>query len=162
MSIYLVRTIFSFINHNMLYLIAPFDVEASLSSTLLLLEGTSFAIRVEDWCCGNCIELSAGQVDRPVASSKWEETGGMDTSGGESMIWGLYLLTFNIFSTFILFLSFIYLLERMSRGGRGRGRSRLPAGQWAQCGAWSQDPRIMTWTEGRCSSDWGTHIFSNP
>ena len=39
-------------------------------------------------------------------------------------------------------------------GGRGRGRSRLPAEQGAQCKAWSYDPGIMTWAEGRCLSDW--------
>ena len=57
----------------------------------------------------------------------------------------------------------IYLTERASAqagGGadRGRKRSRLPAKQGAQCGAWSQDPGIMTWAKGRCFTDWATQV----
>ena len=56
---------------------------------------------------------------------------------------------------------FIYLTERMcaqagKAAGRGRGRSRLPAEQGAQCGAWSQDSGIMTWAESRGSTQWAT------
>ncbi|XP_077927204.1 dual specificity protein phosphatase 19 isoform X1 [Halichoerus grypus] len=50
-----------------------------------------------------------------------------------------------------VFKDFIYLFERERmrerehmRGGRVRGRSRLPAGQGAQCGTRSRDSRIMT------------------
>ena len=50
------------------------------------------------------------------------------------------------------------------RGGVRRGRSRLPTEQGAQCGAWSQDPKIMTWAKGKCLTNWATqaslsHIF---
>ena len=45
----------------------------------------------------------------------------------------------------------------MSLGeGKERGRIRLPTDQGAPCGAWSQDPEIMTWAEGRHFTDWAT------
>ena len=45
--------------------------------------------------------------------------------------------------------------KSMSRGrNRGRGRSRLPVEQRAWCGAQSQDPEIMAWTEVRHPTDW--------
>ena len=37
--------------------------------------------------------------------------------------------------------------------GKGRGRGRLPMEQGAQWRAWSQDPEIMTWAEGRHLTD---------
>ena len=50
----------------------------------------------------------------------------------------------------------IYLTERERERERectsrrsSRGRSRLPTAQGAQCGARSQDPRIMTRVDGR-------------
>ena len=44
------------------------------------------------------------------------------------------------------------------RGQRGRGRSRLSTEQGAQIHASSQDPRIMTWAEGRSLTDWATLV----
>ena len=38
----------------------------------------------------------------------------------------------------------------------GEAYSLLPAEQGAQCGAWSQDPEIMTWAEGRCLTNRAT------
>ena len=64
-------------------------------------------------------------------------------------------------SPFFFLKDLICLREResMSSGqGRGRGRSRLLAEQGAWCRAWSQDPEIMTWAEGRCLPDWATHV----
>ena len=54
----------------------------------------------------------------------------------------------------IFFKDFIYLFDRQRsqvgrETGRERGGSRLPAKQRALCGAPSQDPEIMTWSEGR-------------
>ena len=48
---------------------------------------------------------------------------------------------------------FIWERESISRG-RGRGRSRLPAEQRALCQGLY--PRIMTWAQGRCLTDWAT------
>ena len=51
------------------------------------------------------------------------------------------------------FKDFIYLFMRHRERGKdiGRRRSRLP-GRGAWCGTWSQDPRIMLWAKGRCST----------
>ena len=52
-------------------------------------------------------------------------------------------------------------LAHESRGkgkGTGRGRSRLPAEQRASCGAWSQNPEIMTGAEGRGLTNWATWV----
>ena len=47
----------------------------------------------------------------------------------------------------------------MSGGrGRGRGRSRLLAEQGALRGAPSQDPKIMTWAEGRHLTNWAIQV----
>ena len=53
-------------------------------------------------------------------------------------------------------ISFIYLRERGREAGRGRRRNRLPTEQGTWSRAPSQDPRIVTWTEGRCLTDWAT------
>ena len=65
-----------------------------------------------------------------------------------------------IFLLLLFLILFIYLAERESTAGRvaGRGRSRLPAEQGAPRGAWSQDPRIMTWAKGRCSTNRATQV----
>ena len=44
------------------------------------------------------------------------------------------------------------------RNSRGRGNNRLPTEQGAQHGAWSQDPGIMTWAEGR-HFNWMSHSW---
>ena len=47
--------------------------------------------------------------------------------------------------------------ERDSRAERrGRGGNRLLEEQGTERGAWSQDPEIMTWAEGRHFTDWAT------
>ena len=62
-------------------------------------------------------------------------------------------------TSFLKQILFIYLRERASmRKERGRRRSRLPAEQGAQYGAWAQDPGIMTWVEGKCLTDWATQV----
>ena len=54
----------------------------------------------------------------------------------------------------------IYLREKQSTQaeGRGRGRNRLPMEHGAQFGAWSHDPGIMTWAEGRHLTNWATQV----
>ena len=42
--------------------------------------------------------------------------------------------------------------------GRGRGRSRLFTEQGAHCRTPSQDSKVMTWAEGRRSTDWDTQV----
>ena len=63
-----------------------------------------------------------------------------------------------IYFSFFFFEDFTYLFERESRqrGSRRRGRSRLPAKQGTPPGAQSQDPRIVTWAEGRRLTHWAT------
>ena len=63
----------------------------------------------------------------------------------------------------ISFKKYIYLFKRERENrqlgwGRGRGRSTLPAECRAGCGARSQDPEIMTWAEGRRSTDWAQQV----
>ena len=55
---------------------------------------------------------------------------------------------------------FIYLFdrERAQAGGVGEGEADAPAEQGARRGTWAQDPRIMTWAEGRCFTDWATQV----
>ena len=73
-----------------------------------------------------------------------------------------------LFCLFVFKILFIYLRERqrdsktawMGRGWR-EGRSSLPTEQGAQCWAQSQDPRIMTWAEGRRLTDWATQVPLN-
>ena len=63
------------------------------------------------------------------------------------------------FSLFNRFYLFVWQRERAQAGGaadRGRGRNRPSEKQGAWCGAQSQDPRIMTWAEGRRLTDWVT------
>ena len=64
---------------------------------------------------------------------------------------------FSSFQSFLRFYLFIWGAHS-SRGcrGRGRRRSRLHAEQGTQWGAPSQDPEIMTWAKGRCSTHWAT------
>ena len=50
----------------------------------------------------------------------------------------------------LFFFKILFITDRERGRDIGRGRSRLPAG--AQCGTWSQNPRIMIWAEGRCST----------
>ena len=47
------------------------------------------------------------------------------------------------------------------RKGRGRGKSRLPFEQGARCGAWSQNPEMMTWAKGRHLTAWNTQAPQN-
>ena len=57
----------------------------------------------------------------------------------------------------ILFLlKILFIWEREGVRGRDRGRSQLPDEQGAWCGAPSQDPKIMTWVEGRCLTNRAT------
>ena len=54
---------------------------------------------------------------------------------------------------------FIYLREKTNRGkGREKRTSGLPTEQEGQYEAESQDPKIMTWAEGRCLTDWATQV----
>lgn len=49
MNIHFVRTpVFLFVSNSIVYLLAPFDFEASLNSAFLWLEGTNFEIRAKD------------------------------------------------------------------------------------------------------------------
>ena len=59
---------------------------------------------------------------------------------------------------FQIFYSFIWEREKHEQGrSKGKRRiSRLPIEQRASCWAWSQDPMIMTWAEGRHLNDWAT------
>ena len=51
----------------------------------------------------------------------------------------------------IFFRCYLFIWERENErawvGGRDRGTSRLPTEYWAQHGAWSHNPEIMTWAE---------------
>ena len=64
----------------------------------------------------------------------------------------------------IIFLKilFIYLRERAQARGatEGEGEAALfpSLKQGSQCGAPSQDPRIMTWAKGRCLMNWATQV----
>ena len=61
-------------------------------------------------------------------------------------------------------LLFIHWTERESTqvGGRGRGRSKLPAEQGAACGGSPpQDPEIMTWAKDRSLTNWATQVSQN-
>ena len=67
-------------------------------------------------------------------------------------LWILFLLIFwNLYSgCFVLVLFFYILFIRETPRDIARGRSKLPWGAW--CGTRSQDPGIMTWAAGRCST----------
>ena len=78
----------------------------------------------------------------------------------------LYMYIIILSYTFKLFLKIFYLFiwqweitSRQRGGQRERKRSRLPAEQKARCGAWSQDPEIMTWTEGSGLTHWATQAL---
>ena len=60
-------------------------------------------------------------------------------------------------TAFYFFKDFIWERKSMSRG-RDRRRSRLPAEHGPPCGAWSHDPDILTWAQGRCLTDWITQV----
>ena len=53
-----------------------------------------------------------------------------------------------------VFRFYLFVYEKHRESGRdiGRGRRRLPAEQGAWWVTWSQDPRITTWSKGRCST----------
>ena len=76
----------------------------------------------------------------------------------------LYLLKLYIFLCFPdslkknLVLKKMYFRERAHKleRDRGRGRSRLTTEQGAWHGGWSQNPGIMTWTKGKCLTNWTT------
>ena len=60
-----------------------------------------------------------------------------------------FILAYDLYVSQVFFkILFIYLTERDHKQAE-RGRCRLPTEQRAWCGAWSQDPEIMTWAEGR-------------
>ena len=61
-------------------------------------------------------------------------------------VFHLWLVMYIYFK--ILF--FLFMRDRESDRDTGRGRSRLPMGAW--CRTRSQDPRMMTWAKGRCST----------
>ena len=67
------------------------------------------------------------------------------------MLFIFFLLCFFFFQRFYLF-----TWERAWAEGRGRGRSRFPAGQEAWHWAQSQESKIMTWAKGRCLTNWAT------
>jgi len=85
------------------------------------------------------------------------------------LCWGMFpLFPDGLAFLFFIFLNIFYLFiwerewERESmRGGRVRGRSRLPAEQGAQCGTRSQDPGIMTWAKGSRLTNWATQAPQN-
>ena len=61
---------------------------------------------------------------------------------------------------FFFFSDFIYFFEKereaeIMREGE-RLRNRLPIEQVARQGTPFRDPKIMTWGEGRCLTDWAT------
>ena len=119
-------------------------------------------------------------VKKKKRTSRWKEKSQEDKKSDQCsliLVTGLramYLIYFPVFSKFCLVslyyfgqgsnifkkIFFIYFFdrkrerERAHAGGNGRGRSRLPAEQGARCGARSQDLGIMTWAEGRRSTDW--------
>ena len=78
---------------------------------------------------------------------------------------GLFLLLF-VYSFFkiyfyLFFKDFIFLFDReRAQAGwvqaEGEGEAASPAEQGARCGAWSQDPEIMTWAKVRLLTDWAT------
>ena len=76
--------------------------------------------------------------------------------------WKILLFPFLNF-IYLFFKDFIYLSERewgtesaQVGGGAGRGRSWLPAEQGAGC--WTLDSIPMTLAEGRCLTNWATHV----
>ena len=56
---------------------------------------------------------------------------------------------FSMGTTFFFFLIFIYSWETEAETWAEGEAGSL---QGARCGTWSQDPGIMTWAEGRCST----------
>ena len=81
-----------------------------------------------------------------------------------SSIWILYfsLAQIPVLGHFFFFLKilFIYLRERVSaqagEEAEGEGEVDSLLSREPDVGAWSQDPGIMTWAEGRCLTDWAT------
>lgn len=66
-----------------------------------------------------------------------------------------------VFFFFFFRILFIYLRKRERERActsMGRGRKRRPTEQGAGGGARSQDPRIMTWVEGRCLTHWAPQV----
>ena len=77
-----------------------------------------------------------------------------------SCILRIKLKSFRVLIVFLLrFYLFIWEREgkRDSRG-RDRGKSRVMTERRDWCGAWSQDPEIVTWAEGRRLTDWATQV----
>ena len=66
----------------------------------------------------------------------------------------------------LLFLRFLFLFiwqrererEREHKQGEEEREKQAPFEQGVQCGAQSQDPEIMTWSEGRHLTDWATQV----
>ena len=54
--------------------------------------------------------------------------------------------------SFLFFKDCIYLFMRDTERGRDTGRGEAGSMQGARCGTQSQDPRVMTWAQGRCST----------
>ena len=56
----------------------------------------------------------------------------------------------------------MYLFEREKEGegeeAEAERKADPSAEQGARCGAWSQNPEIMTWTEGRRSTIWAPQV----
>ena len=87
----------------------------------------------------------------PLSTSLWEDQQTLATFMASS------LPLFFFFSLrFYLFICQREWAQADREVGRGRGRSRFPAEQRAQCGTRSQDPGIMTWAEGSCLTNWAT------
>ena len=101
----------------------------------------------------------------PCLKNKWVDVfakvGRIRYSGGKNNvgeIWGSRQIVKNLFflNKDFIYLS-IYERERAWVGGEEKGRrvrGRIFNEQGAWCGAWSQDPEIMTLAEGRRLTDW--------
>ena len=62
---------------------------------------------------------------------------------------------------YLSFLSFFYnsyCRYWVWRGGESEGEAVSPLSSGAWCRARSEDPSIITWAEGRCSTDWATQV----
>ena len=72
----------------------------------------------------------------------------------------LHAVKFRATNSFFLKILFVWDRESARQKHRGtvRGSSLLPADQRAHCRAQSQDPGVMIWTKGRCSTNWATQV----
>ena len=133
------------------------------------------------WSSGHWLWKSCYLASRKAVGLLWGLNTAFDFEAKpDTEIWGLSIskaagqsrphhlfqdISIPFFFFFKLKKIFIYLTERAQTGraaGRGRGRSRLPDEQGAQCGAQSRDSGIMTSAQGRGSTDWATQAHVSP